>query len=118
MSPTAERSAPVSDSSPTNSLETCSASRVTTADEAKSPAVWPPIPSATAKIGERARRLSSLTLRRYPLSLSAAQARLMRASGLPGTATVWRLLLRPIWVTRVPLRLGARPCPQCPPARR
>ena len=81
-------------------LPPCSASRVTTAALAKSPAAWPPMPSATAKIGACATKLSSLTSRRRPVSVIAAHA--MVISVPSGSETRCRALPLPICVTGLP----------------
>src|SRR5215207_2424302 len=72
-------------------------SSVTTAALAKSPAACPPMPSATAKTGAWAMKLSSLTSRRRPVSVSAAQERVISVPS--GRETRWRALPLPICVT-------------------
>src|SRR5215207_996661 len=97
MSCTASRSDWSISGVPTSVLPPCSASRVTTAALAKSPAACPPMPSATAKTGAWAMKLSSLTSRRRPVSVSAAQERVISVPS--GRETRWRALPLPICVT-------------------
>ena len=82
---------------PTTGFPPCSARRVTTAALAKSPAAWPPMPSATAKRGAWAMKLSSLTSRRRPVSVLAAHASVISVPS--GSETRCRALPLPICVT-------------------
>ncbi len=72
----------------------------TAAALARSPAACPPIPSATANIGDATTTLSSLLCRRCPTSLRAAQ--LSTTLPPPGIAMRWPTRSLPMWLTRSP----------------
>ena len=72
----------------------------TAAALARSPAAWPPIPSATANIGDATTTLSSLLCLRCPTSLRAAQ--LSTTLPPPGIAMRWPTRSLPMWLTRSP----------------